>query len=527
MRRRSYKLHAAFLNATMVSAIDAPVEFEISIGNYGNKVDENTAQCASTTQPTNAVFDGCHYYFLPWAGTKPCIVVESSWEDISFRLEGLNLMLRIIDTLEANIEQVKIGIKAKLPTPELAHLLISLLDQLEQDCKKPLPEPKPGKHISNELDRLTREYRQFELENIGNSVDKLKQSATDVHEAVAEVENFLQILRNMAREPQNSMPDVVVWMISGNKRLAYYRIPAHEVLWSANPEYIGKQCGRLQTIQLKYPGVKAEKEKISEVPAMVHVKIWLGLANEDDAWHHMQTEGKQAVFAETYENECNSPEVGWTKKGPLGRPNWSDSQGKCKLPREMFCPPQGWKWEGDWYVSPELSMLFDKDAGHKTYMEECYEMQSRLPATSWEPAAMPWTDVKGDEMPPKDSVLLTPGWVWEDVWQIDLSRAVDEDGWEYRVEATKGGYGPVEKQYHLCRRRRWVRTRKLVEEAKQKKHKEKKMEEAAEGWEYAPLFNSKFHHTEHTMDMVRRRLWHRKMVCEKKGASCLFAMNFE
>jgi hypothetical protein len=34
MRRRKYKLHAAFLNATMVNAIDAPVEFEVSIGEY-------------------------------------------------------------------------------------------------------------------------------------------------------------------------------------------------------------------------------------------------------------------------------------------------------------------------------------------------------------------------------------------------------------------------------------------------------------------------------------------------------------
>ncbi|XP_056005338.1 myoferlin-like isoform X14 [Ostrea edulis] len=527
MRRRKYKLHAAFLNATMVNAIDAPVEFEVSIGNYGNKLDENTAPCASTTQPTNAVFDGCHYYFLPWSGTKPCVVVESSWEDISFRLEGLNLLLKVIDTLEANIEQVSIGIKAKLPTPELAQLLISLLDQLEQDCRKSLPEPKAGKHVSNELDRLTREYRQFEFDNIKENVIKLKQSATDVHEAMAEVENYLQILKNLAKEPQNSMPDVVIWMISGEKRLAYHRIPANEVLWSNNPDYIGRLCGRLQSLQLKFPGIKAEKEKISEVPALLRIKIWLGLANEDDAWHRMQTEGELAVFAETYENECNIPVVGWTKKGPLGRPKWSDSQGKCKLPRETFEPPPGWRWEGDWYVSPELSMLFDKDAGHKTYMEECYEMHSRLPATSWGPASRPWTDVKGDEMPPRDSVDLPPGWVWEDVWQIDLSRAVDEEGWEYCVEATMGGYGPVEKRYHLCRRRRWVRNRKLVEDDKQKKHKAKKIEEAAEGWEYAPLFNLKFHATERTMDLVRRRRWHRKMVCEKKGADCFFAMKFE
>lgn len=55
----------------------------------------------------------------------------------------------------------------------------------------------------------------------------------------------------------------------------------------------------------------------------------------------------------------------------------------------------------------------------------------------------------------------------------------------------------------------------------------KKIEEAAEGWEYAPLFNLKFHATERTMDLVRRRRWHRKMVCEKKGADCFFAMKFE
>lgn len=155
-------------------------------------------------------------------------------------------------------------------------------------------------------------------------------------------------------QPQNSMPDVVIWMISGEKRLAYHRIPANEVLWSNNPDYIGRLCGRLQSLQLKvstifinhrevkwsitpvnvpfdskvitisikvpltvlipssptftlylqFPGIKAEKEKISEVPALLRIKIWLGLANEDDAWHRMQTEGELAVFAETVSTSC-------------------------------------------------------------------------------------------------------------------------------------------------------------------------------------------------------------------------------
>ena len=68
-------------------------------GNYGNKLDENVPPSPSTTQPTNAVFDGCHYYFLPWAGTKPCVVVDCSWENISWRLESLNIILNILDRL--------------------------------------------------------------------------------------------------------------------------------------------------------------------------------------------------------------------------------------------------------------------------------------------------------------------------------------------------------------------------------------------------------------------------------------------
>lgn len=99
MRRRKYMLHAAFFEATMVNEDDAPVEFEVSIGNYGNNLDETVPPCSSTTQPTNPVFDGCYYNFLPWGDTKPCAAVESHWEDISYRLYAVNLITRMADNL--------------------------------------------------------------------------------------------------------------------------------------------------------------------------------------------------------------------------------------------------------------------------------------------------------------------------------------------------------------------------------------------------------------------------------------------
>ena len=99
LRRRKFRLHTAFLDASMISSVDAPVEFEVSIGNYGNKLDESLPSCICTTQPTNAVFDGSYYYFLPWGDNKPCVAIDCQWEDITFRLETLNLLLNIVDRL--------------------------------------------------------------------------------------------------------------------------------------------------------------------------------------------------------------------------------------------------------------------------------------------------------------------------------------------------------------------------------------------------------------------------------------------
>ncbi|KFQ65438.1 Dysferlin, partial [Phaethon lepturus] len=47
--------------------------------------------------------------------------------------------------------------------------------------------------------------------------------------------------------PQNSLPDIVIWMLQGDKRVAYARVPAHEVLFSRGTS----SCGKLQTIFLK------------------------------------------------------------------------------------------------------------------------------------------------------------------------------------------------------------------------------------------------------------------------------------
>lgn len=103
---------------------------------------------------------------------------------------------------------------------------------------------------------------------------------------------------------------------------------------------------------------------------------------------------------------------------------------------------------------------------------------------------------------------------------IDKNRAVDDEGWEFSIEISIGGWSPTEKIFHLCRRRRWIRKRILLH-----KEKKKSLTSSSSGWEYAPTFTSKFHNTERKLDMVRRRRWHRNIKNTVSDKPCLFVLN--
>ena len=47
------------------------------------------------------------------------------------------------------------------------------------------------------------------------------------------------------------MPDVIIWMLSGTKRIASFRIPANEVLFSAQAESCGQYCGKVFNMFMK------------------------------------------------------------------------------------------------------------------------------------------------------------------------------------------------------------------------------------------------------------------------------------
>uniref|UniRef100_G3U2T8 Dysferlin n=1 Tax=Loxodonta africana TaxID=9785 RepID=G3U2T8_LOXAF len=527
LRRRKYSLFAAFYSASMLQDVDNAIQFEVSIGNYGNKFDTTCLPLASTTQYSRAVFDGCHYYYLPWGNVKPVVVLSSYWEDISHRIETQNQLLRIADQL---VSGNLLELDCALPAPTASRQVPAPVPQQSQEqsalCLQPLGDVHQTPSATH-LDQYRYQLRVRHLNQITEAALALKLGHSELPAALEQAEDWLLRLRALADEPQNSLPDIVIWMLQGDKRVAYQRVPAHEVIFSRRgANYCGKNCGKLQTIFLKYP---MEGVPRARMPVQIRVKLWFGLSVDEKEFNQF-AEGKLSVFAETYENQTKLALVGnWGTTG-LTYPKFSDVTGKIKLPKDSFRPSTGWAWAGDWFVCPEKTLLHDADAGHLSFVEEVFENQTRLPGGQWIYMSDNYTDVNGEKVLPKDDIECPLGWKWEDEeWSTDLNRAVDEQGWEYSItippDRKPRHWVPAEKMYYTHRRRRWVRLRRrdLSQMEAVKKHRQAEAE--GEGWEYASLFGWKFHLEYRKTDAFRRRRWRRRMEpLEKTGPAAVFAL---
>ncbi|XP_023498156.1 myoferlin isoform X1 [Equus caballus] len=525
-RRRKYSLSAVFHSATMLQDVGEAIQFEVSIGNYGNKFDTTCKPLASTTQYSRAVFDGNYYYYLPWADTKPVVTLTSYWEDISHRLDAVNTLLVMAERLRSNIEALKSGIQGKIPANQLAEMWLKLIDEVIEDTRYTLPLTE-GKPNVTMLDTQIRKLRSRSLSQIHEAAVRMRSEATEVQATLTEIEDWLDKLMQLTEEPQNSMPDIIIWMIRGEKRLAYARIPAHQVLYSTSGEDAsGKYCGKTQTIFLKYP---QEKSNGPKVPVELRVNIWLGLSAVEKKFNSF-AEGTFTVFAEMYENQALMFGK-WGTSGLVGRHKFSDVTGKIKLKREFFLPPKGWEWEGDWMVDPERSLLTEADAGHTEFTDEVYQNESRYPGGEWKPAEDTYTDANGDKAASPSELTCPPGWEWEDdAWVYDINRAVDEKGWEYGItippDNKPKSWVAAEKMYHTHRRRRLVRKRKKdLTQTASSTARAREEYEGQEGWEYASLIGWKFHWKQRSSDTFRRRRWRRKMApSETHGSAAIFKL---
>ncbi|KAK4808335.1 hypothetical protein QYF61_024214 [Mycteria americana] len=526
--RRRFGLCGVFYSATMVPAGPELLRFELSLGNYGDAGDVTCKPAASVTPHGCPLFDGNRYHYLPWYGDKPVAAVTSSWEDAGHRWDALNLLRAMCRRLERNVAELR-----DARGDAGGDVGRRLLRQLAQDCGRALPQLE-AQPTPTPLDAHLRAARLHLLRHVAAAVAVPPRAGWDALLPVAEgwlgrvaalaVEVGARaggppvcLSLSLSPQPQAGVPDVLLWLLRGERRVACARVPAPDLMFSrSGPGACGSLCGRIQTLFLEGSG---------DIRAQLRLRLWLGrVADSGDLPRHL--EGTLRVYAETYENQTKL--LGkWGPRGLLGRPGFSDSAGKAGLPRHRIRPPKGWRWDGPWTVEPQRRLLLDTETNVGEVLEEVYENESRRLGGEWGPAAVASTDASGAAVPPKEEVACPQGWHVADGWRVDVTGAVDEAGWEYGASAAPGSPPPAwhaaEKTYHTHRRRRWLRTRRRDPGAQGREQDvaaflrlvgahSPEAAAGAEAWEYGSLWGCRFHLQPRAGDACRRRRWHRGMV---------------
>uniref|UniRef100_A0A8C2YC42 Otoferlin n=1 Tax=Coturnix japonica TaxID=93934 RepID=A0A8C2YC42_COTJA len=314
-KMEEFFLFGAFLEATMIDRKigDKPINFEVTIGNYGNQIDGMTKPVlrrkkeggdgdeeesellhnssedeadedgemvsVSSSQPMKPLVTDRNYFHLPYLEKKPCIYIKSWWQDQRRRLYNGNIMDKIADKLEEGLNDVQEMIKTEKPHPE--RRLRGVLEELSSGCLRFVTLADKDQHHSSRtrLDRERLKSCMRELENMGQQATTLRSQVkkNTMKDKLKQVQNFLQKLRFLADEPQHTIPDIFIWMMSNNKRIAYARVPSKDILYSIVDEEMGKDCAKVKTVFLKLPGKRGFGPAGWTVQAKMEIYLWLGL----------------------------------------------------------------------------------------------------------------------------------------------------------------------------------------------------------------------------------------------------------
>ncbi|XP_047430139.1 otoferlin isoform X12 [Mugil cephalus] len=309
-------LFGSFLEATMIDRKigDKMISFEITIGNYGNQIDgvskpsstrrkkkdaeneeeeseliQNSSEdeadedkdlvSVSSTPLMKPVITDRNYFHLPYFEKKPCVYIKSWWQDQRRRLYNSNMMDKIADKLEEGVNDVQEIIKTEKAFPE--RRLRGVLEELSIGCSRFVTlANKDVNHAGRtKLDRERLKSCMREMDSMAQQAKQIRTQVkkNTVRDKLKLVQNFLLKLRFLADEPQHSIPDVFIWMMSNSKRIAYARIPSKDILYSIVDEETGKDCGKVKAVFLKLPGKKGFGPAGWTVQAKLELYLWLGL----------------------------------------------------------------------------------------------------------------------------------------------------------------------------------------------------------------------------------------------------------
>uniref|UniRef100_H2Z079 C2 domain-containing protein n=1 Tax=Ciona savignyi TaxID=51511 RepID=H2Z079_CIOSA len=269
-------LFGSFLEANMIdrTMADKPVTFEVTIGDV---TDDPTIR--PLTPPTRPLTSDKYYYHMPFFENKPCVYLTSYWHDHKRRLYNSNIMHRVADKLDEGLQDVQEMLKTSHERPD--RRLRGVAEELTNGCASYIRLVKGTGGMGAGRTRLDRERNKLCLRDpsvLKENLSKMKSLHSKLKGLCDDVNMILLSIISNPFQPQHSIPDVFIWMLSGPKRVAYARIAARQILHSVREEECGEHCGKIQTLFLRLPGKKSLGLSGWSIQAKVDIYFWFGLA---------------------------------------------------------------------------------------------------------------------------------------------------------------------------------------------------------------------------------------------------------
>ncbi|XP_053394702.1 otoferlin-like isoform X2 [Mercenaria mercenaria] len=346
-RYEEYFLFGCILEASMIERKigDKPVHFEMSVGNAGNVLDgynpptkrdsssdetseeedhedhpdgsrpADAPKWHSTTPPLKPTTRDKVYYHLPFYEEKPCLYVREMFEDHRRRMYNTNILEKIAEKLEDGIGEVNEMISQEQPFPEKR--LRGVFEELGAACSKFVSLVKGtgggGSAGKTRLDKERHKLLVRELDQMSTLSRTMKATTakSNLKDKIRSAMQYLQKIKSLLQEPQHALPDIFIWLVSGNKRIAYQRIQARDIVYSIVDEECGKDCGKVKTLLLKLPGKKASSQAGWSIQAKLQVYLWLGLSKHKKDYLNGLPRGYEEcrVLKQSIKPQCVPPPV--------------------------------------------------------------------------------------------------------------------------------------------------------------------------------------------------------------------------
>ncbi|KAM7380163.1 hypothetical protein PAMP_003476 [Pampus punctatissimus] len=333
--KESFLLFGALFEATMIDRKigDKPISFEFSLGNYGNFLDPAGQPSLSCPSPAvsrrrkvldvpdiSDVFSTSPLSSSPSSPLLPREPEDTTWisksttppekplieEGIASAAElhkksdpvAEHMLKTILKEFcmdaRSFIAAAEAKLKAELKSTDLTQLDKKRLTMCKQELESMIGEAQSlmerkrntgaMKEMLQDATKLAHKIR-FLVVEVLNSVSMCV--------SIFVCDTFLCVICHMicflhlpffythgrlhTLQPQHTVPDMFVWLLSNNKRVAYARIRARDLLFSSNLEARGIHCGKIMTLFMKPPGKRVVG---LSVQAKVDVYLWFGACSE-------------------------------------------------------------------------------------------------------------------------------------------------------------------------------------------------------------------------------------------------------